>query len=163
MLAVVAGLAKVRRPGPVVVALRGMGMSFASPAVVRVGSLLEMAVGGVVLGSGWGPAILVLGASYLAFAVLVAVARSHPAISSCGCFGETDAPPSWRHVIVDVGLATSCVGAFVVGVPGIATVLGAQPLAGVPFAVVVVVTAWLASVILTGPQVAALEPSGAPR
>lgn len=160
ILAVVAGVAKLVRPGPVVVALRGMGVRAASPTVVRFGSLVETGLGGVALGSGWGPAILGLGVSYLAFAAFVGVARSHPGISSCGCFGETDAPPSWRHVVVDVGLAAGCVGAFVAGAPGIGPVLGAQPLAGVPFTVVVLVAAWLASVVLSGPQIVALERPG---
>ena len=160
ILAVVAGAAKVLRPGPVVVALRGIGVRFASPTVVRFGSVLEMALGGVALGSGWGPAILGLGATYLAFAAFVTVAQSHPGIASCGCFGETDAPPSWRHVFVDVGLAGGCAGAFLAGAPGIGSVLGAQPLAGIPFTGLVLVAAWLASVVLSGPQVAALGPSG---
>jgi hypothetical protein len=163
ILAVVAGVAKVLRPGAVVVALRGIGVRFASPTVVRLGSLLEIVLGGVAVGSGWGPAVLGLGATYLAFAAFVTVAQSHPGISSCGCFGETDAPPSWRHVIVDVGLATGCAGAFVAGAPGIGTVLGSQPLAGIPFTCVVLVAAWLASVVLTGPQVTALQPSGSGR
>lgn len=160
ILAVVAGVAKVVRPGPVVVALRGIGVSFASPTVVRLGSLLEAILGGVAVGSGWRPAILALGATYLAFATFVTVAQSHPGISSCGCFGETDAPPSWRHVIVDCGLATGCVGAFVASAPGVSAVLSAQPLAGIPFTVVVLMTSWLASVVLRGPQLGAPARSG---
>ncbi len=163
ILALVAGGAKVLRPAPVVVALRGIGVSFASPTVVRLGSLFEAILGGVALGSGWGPADLGLGATYLAFAAFVAVAQSHPGISSCGCFGETDAPPSWRHVIVDVGLAAGCVGAFAAGGPGIGVVLEAQPLAGIPFTAVVLVAAWLASVVLSGPQLGPLGTSGPAR
>lgn len=163
VLAMVAGAAKVMRPGPVVVALRGIGVGFGSTTVVRAGAVIEAAIGGVALGSGWGPAILGLAATYVAFAAFVVVARSTPGIASCGCFGETDAPPSWRHVVVDVGLAIGCVGAFVAGAPGIGTVLGAQPLAGIPFTVVVLVAAWLAYVVLSGPQVAALGPARSSR
>ncbi len=163
VLAVVAGVAKLLRPAPVVVALRGIGVTFASQMVVRFGSLTEVALGGVALGSGWGPAILGLGITYLAFATFVAVAQAHPGISSCGCFGETDAPPSWRHVIVDVGLALGCAGAFAAGSPGIGAVLVAQPLAGIPFTVVVLVAAGLVIVVLGGPRVDALGPPRPPR
>ncbi|MDQ6784846.1 MAG: hypothetical protein M3063_15710 [Actinomycetota bacterium] len=156
VLAVVAGFAKLLRPGPVAVALRGIGVGWGTPTMVRAGSLLEALVGAVAVGAGWTPAIVALAVSYLGFAGFVAVARTHPGIASCGCFGETEAPPSWRHVIVDVGLATGCVGAAVAGTPGIGPVLGAQPAAGIPFSAVVLLAAWLAYVVLSGPQAGAL-------
>ena len=44
--------------------------------------------------------------SYLAFAGFVVVAlRSGAPISSCGCFGKVDTPPSLVHVVIDLVLA----------------------------------------------------------
>lgn len=159
ILAVAAGAAKLAQPRAAVLALRGTGLGFVSPPLVRIGAVLEAALGAVAL-SGAAPAMVGLGATYLAFAAWVAVVRSRPDIASCGCFGESDAPPSWRHVVLDVGLATGCIGTAVAGAPGLGAVLAAQPLAGVPFSIVVVVAAWLARVVLGGPQLALLEPPG---
>ena len=45
-------------------------------------------------------------ASYVAFAVFVIAAmRSRTPVSSCGCFGEVDAPPTWLHVVLNGGAA----------------------------------------------------------
>ena len=49
--------------------------------------------------------------SYLAFAGFVIVAlRSGAPISSCGCFGKVDTPPSVVHVVLDVAFAGVAVG-----------------------------------------------------
>lgn len=163
LLAVVAGAAKLRRPQPVVVALRGSGMAFVTRALVRAGSVLEVMLGGVALGSGWRPAVLGLAVSYVAFAGFVALARSRPAIASCGCFGERGSPPSWRHVIVDLGLAAGCVGAALSATPGIGTVLGHQPVDGAPFTAVVLLAVWLSYVVLAGPHLDAPNAPGPSR
>lgn len=147
VLAVVAGIAKWTRPEPAVAAMRSMGLRLVGPALVRAGAALEVAIGAGAL-TGWKPAMLALGLSYVAFAVFVVAARANPSVRSCGCLGEGDAPPSWRHVVVDAGLAAGCVGAFVAGVPDLGSVLAKQPLAGVPFSAVVVTSVWLTSIVL---------------
>ncbi len=146
-LAIVAGAAKWARPSPAVEALRAVGWTFVGAVLVRVGAALEVALGVTAL-AGWAPAMIGLGLTYLGFAAFVVVARAHPAVRSCGCLGERDAPPSWRHVGVDAGLAAGCFGAAVAGVPDLGSVLAKQPLAGVPFGLVVVTGVWLASVVV---------------
>ena len=54
--------------------------------------------------------------SYLAFAGFVVVAlRSGAPISSCGCFGKVDTPPSVVHVVLDLAFAAVAAAAAVVG------------------------------------------------
>src|SRR5262249_30242976 len=101
------GAAKAVRPRDTARALAAVGIRFprALPArvVVRVGGALEAAVGLAALLVG-GPVLCTLVAlSYLMFAVFVGVAlRMGAPISSCGCFGKVDTPPSGVHVVLDV-------------------------------------------------------------
>lgn len=158
MLAIVAAGTKVVRPNAVVAALNGISprrLRWVGPTAVRLGSLFEAVLGALALG-GWEPAVVALAVGYVLFAGFVTVARAHPGIASCGCFGETETPPSWRHVVVDAGLAAGCVGAAAAGSPGIGAVLADQPAAGVPFTLVVLFAAWLVYVVIAGPQLAGL-------
>jgi hypothetical protein len=138
------GGAKALRPSDTAQALTTVGLRFPAflPArvAVRIGGAVELVVGVAALLVG-GPVLCALVAlSYLAFAAFVVIAlRSGAPISSCGCFGKVDTPPSVVHVVLDVAFAgVAAVAAFTGGV-ALPDVLADQPLAGVPFVMLVVI------------------------
>jgi hypothetical protein len=139
-LLAVGGALKAVDPADSAHALAVFGVPHAR-VLVRIGGAVEVVVGigALLLG---GPIFAGLVAvSYAAFAgfVLVALRAGRP-ISSCGCFGKVDTPPSKVHVVIDF---TAAVTAAVVMLAGdsvaLGKVLAAQPLAGVPFVLLVVV------------------------
>ena len=76
------------------------------------------------------------------FAVVVTSAlRTGRPISSCGCLGKIDTPPSVVHVAVDIAASGAAVGAALAGASRVALpdVLGDQPMLGVPFVLLVAV------------------------
>lgn len=106
LLLVIAGVQKVFDPKPLVRALRSTGLAVPSPAV-RILAVGEVTVGvlGVVTGNGIGVAI-----SYAAFTGFVIFAKFRGGVlSSCGCFGKADTPPTWLHAGVTAGLAVASV------------------------------------------------------
>lgn len=124
-LLAVAGVMKVYRPKYTVGALRAAGLP-ANNALVRLLGAAEVGVGIAALSTDapmWAAAI---GAFYLAFALFVVHAlRSGIPISSCGCFGSPDTPPSVGHVVIDLAafvvalaVALNPVGPWV-GLPGV--------------------------------------------
>lgn len=104
-LLAIAGIAKLADPGPAAGALRAAGLPH-SRGAVRSLAALELGIGmaGLVVG---GPVLAALAASvYIAFALFVAYAlRNDLSISSCGCLGAADAPPTRVHVFVNIGIA----------------------------------------------------------
>jgi hypothetical protein len=144
VLLAVGGAAKAMRPRDTAHALGAVGLTFPRifPArvAVRVGGAIEAVIGVAALLVG-GPVLCALvAASYLAFTgfVVVALRRGAP-ISSCGCFGKVDTPPSSVHVVVDAGFAAVAAGAVFAGGIALPDVLADQPLAGVPFVMLVVI------------------------
>jgi methylamine utilization protein MauE len=107
LLLVGAGVAKAWRPDDTARALH------VSPALVRAGAALEVVVGAGAATVGGAVLTGAVALSYAAFGgfVLVALARGWP-LSSCGCFGEPDSPPTVVHVVVDVTLALVALGAI---------------------------------------------------
>jgi len=154
-----AGAAKLRRPAPTANALRALGFP-ASPVLVRAGAAVELAVatGAVAFGS---PLLAALvAASYVGFAafVLAAMHRDVP-LSSCGCFGRTDTPPSVVHLVVDLAFAGVAAAVAVAPLGGLGQVLDGQPLLGLPFLALTAVTVALAYAALTVlPATLALAP-----
>jgi len=138
VLLAIGGAAKAVRPRDTALALTAAGIRFprALPGrvVVRIGGAVEAVIGVAALLVG-GPVLCALVAvSYLAFAAFVALAlRTGAPISSCGCFGKVDTPPSLVHVVLDVAFAGVATAAAIVGDVALPDVLGDQPLAGVPF------------------------------
>jgi hypothetical protein len=150
VLLVVGGAAKVWRPGDTARSLRGVGIALPVNAV-RTGAAAEVVVGigALTIASPVLPALVAV--SYLAFTVFVVQAlRSDVPISSCGCFGRIDTPPSRVHVVVDTVVAAL---AAVVALSGtdvtLPTVLPDQPLAGVPFVMLVAIGTGLVFVAFT--------------
>jgi hypothetical protein len=157
LLLAAAGVAKVVDPANAVGALRAFGVPVA-PTVVRVVGAVEavLAVSAVVTGAV--VLAVAVGASYLLFTgfVVSALVRDLP-IGSCGCFGEVDTPPSVLHVVVNLGAVAAALGVAVAGDgTGIGHVLAAQPLAGIPMVLLIVVGTYAAFTALTVvPQLAA--------
>jgi hypothetical protein len=138
LLLAIGGAAKALKPGDTAQALHAVGLRFPrvlpARAVVRTGGALEAIVGIAALVVG-GPVLCALVAlSYLAFAVFVAVAlRTGAPISSCGCFGKVDTPPSLVHVVLDAAFAGVATAAVFTGGVALPDVLADQPLLGIPF------------------------------
>ncbi|HEV7208315.1 MAG TPA: MauE/DoxX family redox-associated membrane protein [Mycobacteriales bacterium] len=107
-LLVLTGLAKLRRPEPAGRALRAVGL----PAAGRALGLTEVCLGGAGLISTTRPVLAVIALTYLAFAGFVIVARRPGSgIASCGCAGQVDAPPTWTHAALDIGIAGAVLAA----------------------------------------------------
>src|SRR5439155_2745375 len=145
----IGGALKVSAPETTARALAGVGLRI-PVALVAAGGGVEVGVGVGALAVGTRPFAVLVAVSYAAFAAFVAVAlvRGVP-ISSCGCFGREDTPPTGVHVAVDVGLAA--VATAVAGGRGgtLAGVVRAQPLAGVPFLVLTAACVYLVYIALT--------------
>lgn len=145
LVVVVAGARKLHEPS----AIAGRLASWSVPAPRPLGRALgvvELAIGGVVLGVGGPIPAALLGALYVAFTVaLVLGGRDVP----CGCFGTSDAPPGAAHLLVNGLAAVSAAVAVAAPVDPVWSELAGSPVAGVP--------AGLLLVTATGLVVAALE------
>jgi len=135
----VGGALKALEPADTANALRALRLP-SGRAFVRVGGAVELGIGVAALVTGATVLAAIVGASYVAFAVVVLVAlESGRPISSCGCLGKVDTPPSWVHVaiaLVAAGVAIAAATAVDSQV-ALPEVVSAQPLAGVPFVLLV--------------------------
>jgi hypothetical protein len=151
VLLALGGAFKALEPADTAHALSALGLP-SGRALVRVGGAIEavLAVGALVTGN---PVLAALvAASYALFAVVVAAAlRSGKPISSCGCFGKVDTPPSALHVVLNIVAAGVAGGAVFVGASEInlPDVLADQPLLGIPFLLLVVIGVGLVFLALT--------------
>lgn len=148
VLLAIAGGAKAARPLSTVRALRSVGLPSSSSLVRLVGA--GEALLGVValLIAGPVPAGLVA-LSYAGFAAFVWHARARGgAVSSCGCFGTPDSPPTAAHLVVNVAAALIAAAAAAWPARSPLGELGRSPGAGVPLVALVLVTAGLAYLAL---------------
>jgi len=158
VLLAVGGFGKAVRPGDTARALDGVFTRHVPSWLVRVGGALECALGVVALVTAdrWTAALVAV--SYLGFAAFVTVALLRQApIATCGCFGREESPPSLLHVGIDLGAALAATVVALDPGAGIVDVVGEQPLAGVPYLLLVatgVLCAYLALTLL--PRVLAL-------
>jgi hypothetical protein len=157
VLLVAGGALKFRRPNDTVNAMKQVGWPAKGP-VVRAGSLLEVGLGAAALATGDAVVAALLAASYLGFAVFVAVALAKRApIASCGCFGRAETPASALHVVVNLGAAAA--GFAVALDPGasIDAVVSSQPYLGIPFVMLLVIATLATFLVLsTLPQLQAV-------
>ena len=144
----VAGGMKALQPLSTVRALRSAGLPATALLVRTLGAgevivaVAAWAVAGPV------PAALVA-VSYAAFAGFVLYARARGAsISSCGCFGKADTPPTMSHVVVNLGAACIAIAAAVWPARSPLGELSGSPDAGVPLALLILVVAALAYLAL---------------
>jgi len=140
-LLLVSGGAKLADPAPTSGALRVAGMVSGSGVVYTL-AMAEIATGAASLlgGGAWGG--WAMAALYGGFGVFVAFAlrRRLPnlgggpgallPISSCGCFGKADTPPSLVHLFLNIACLGGGVWAAITSGPSLVSVLGDQPMAG---------------------------------
>jgi methylamine utilization protein MauE len=143
---VLAGAAKTVRPANTARALRQLGWP-GSPLLVRCLGVVEVLLGATAAVNGNRIAAALLALSYLGFSAFVAAALRHGgAVSSCGCFGQPDTPPTISHLLVVV--AGSMVSAAVALRPGagLTAVSGGR---GVAVVLLAGIGTWLAVLSMT--------------
>lgn len=146
-----AGVSKVARPGDTARALHIAGIP-ASRSWVRAGALGEVAVALAALAVPCAATGALVAGCYAAFTafVVLALARRWP-LSSCGCFGKPDTPPTRPHAALNAG-ATLCAVWWSVSAPAnLPRALAHQNWHGWALMVEVAVIAVLAFVVWTNP------------
>lgn len=118
--------------------------------LVRMLGIAEIAIG-VSAGITFSPPLLVLvGATYLAFAAFITAALgANKPIQSCGCLGQTDTPPSVIHVGLNLVSAGIALGAAVTDTQSLDVTLSDQPWHGVPFVLLVAICVYLCVQVAT--------------
>lgn len=120
-LLAVAGAPKILDPTNTVGALRSVSVRVPA-ASVRVFGALEAALGVATLLTAARPLAALVAASYAAFSAFLVVAlRKGGAVSSCGCVGRADTPPTRSHLAVTAGLAVTSLFAAISGADGLST------------------------------------------
>ena len=150
VLLIGAGIAKARSPLDTARALQGVGIG-ATAVVVRIAAVLEAGVGVLALLVGSHVVAALVAISYLAFAVFVIrTLRADAPISSCGCFGKVDTPPSRVHIVIDGAVAALAAAIAVTGADvSLPAILPDQPLLGLPFLLLVAIGTGLVFVAFT--------------
>lgn len=148
LLLALAGVAKAVRPMPTVRALRSVSLPGSVVAVRLLGAGEAVLAFTALMVAGPVPAALIA-LSYAAFAGFVLYARTRGgSISSCGCFGKPDSPPTVAHIVVNVAAAliAAAAAAWPAGSP--LHELAGSPAAGVALALLILVTTGLAYLAL---------------
>jgi hypothetical protein len=148
-LLLVSGGAKLADPVPTSGALRVAGLA-SRVGVVYALAVAEIATGATALlfGGAWaGWAIALLYGGFGSF-VAIALHRRIP-IASCGCFGKADTPPSLVHVFLNSAGLAGGLWAGLSHSPSLVSILGSQPLAGVPYLFFLAAGIYAAYLLLT--------------
>lgn len=154
-LLVVAGAPKVLDPGDLHRAVRSVGMPVGRE-VVRAFALAEVVVGVGALAVPGPVTAGLLAVLYAGFTAFVVVAlRRGGVVSSCGCFGKADTPPTVAHAVLT--------GAAAVVAAAVAAVVPASPWSGVGPGWMAGALALVALVGFLAWQVMAVLPSVDPR
>jgi len=154
VLLALGGLFKLRRPAPTARALRETGLSFLAPLARGLGTA-EVAVGVAALAVGGRAVPALMAAFYAAFAAFVGLRLGRPPAGAgvgeagCGCFGAAEGPPHAVHLVVNLAAAAVATAVAVGSGGGLEAALRGQPLAGVPFFLLVAVVTGLAYAALT--------------
>lgn len=149
ILLLIAGAQKVFDPSTTSGALKAARLP-SSPVLVRLLGLVEVGAGVAFLVWGGPIPVAVAAVLYAGFAwfVLNALIRKLP-ISSCGCLGSTETPPTFIHV----GMNLAAVGVLIVGVVSPVGPLGGTLGAGwgeiIPYLLLVGVSTYMLYALLT--------------
>jgi len=162
LLLVAAAGPKILRPQSTLRALSSAGLPRSATAVRLLGGAeVVVGVGALVIGGRLFAALVA--ASYLAFAAFVALALLRGgALASCGCFGKPETPPTRLHLVVNAIAAAVAIAVAVNPGPAPLAQLGSQPLAGLPFLVLVGCCTWFTYLSLSALP-ALRRPAGATR
>jgi hypothetical protein len=133
-LLVPAGVAKLRDPS---VAREALGLPRGSQPLVRILGAGELLLAALVLLTGGRLFVAVLAVTYAVFTAVALRQRSRG--ESCGCFGASQSPTGWHHVLLDGGAALTAGIAAAVGIAPVAALFVGAPLGGVPLALGAVV------------------------
>ena len=142
-----AGALKLTRPLGTRAALRAAGLP-SSPTAARLLGLVEMLIGVAALLVGGGAAALALAMAYTAFTVFSQRQRQR-LHTSCGCFGDTDAPLTRIHVVTNTVAAVVTMGAAATAAPGVLTATAGRPVLVLPAIVLTATATGLVTVLLT--------------
>jgi hypothetical protein len=126
----VAGLAKIRRPGPTAQAMRTAGLP-GSPGLARALGVVELVVALLALGFGGPSTALVVAAAYVAFASVSIRLIARPAAGGCGCFGDESAPVTNLHVALNLIAAMFAGTAALWPTDGLPALVADEPVASV--------------------------------
>jgi hypothetical protein len=125
-----AGVAKVRRPGPSSVMLRAAGVP--APALTaRAVALTEIVVLVAVLLAPGRAAGVVLAVVFAGLTIGAAVGARRAGDRSCGCFGDEGAPLGRRHVPTNLAAALAAGGAALVAPGSLARLASQRPVLAV--------------------------------
>ena len=155
VLLIVAGAAKIARPSSAAGLFESLGLPVRpvsgglTPSATTAAALfgvVELGLGTVALAAGGVPLAVSVGVFYVLLAAGAARAVRAGA-ADCGCFGTSDTPPTWLHVIANLALAAA---SFAVAGQRTPTELMAdQPAGGVGFVLAVGLTAGLFLALFT--------------
>lgn len=160
----VAGVAKVVSPDGTRVALRTAGLP-SGRWVSRLLGTAELAIAATALVVAGRLGALLVSVTFLGFAAFsgLLLARSRGK-ASCGCFGGTDSPITRIHVVLNVIVAAAVATCIARPVSGVADTAAETPGAGLPFALLIVLLAWVLQVAFTTlPALQAAERAAPPR
>jgi hypothetical protein len=139
---------KLLRPSLTANALRRLGLP-GSTVLVRLLGVGELALAAVVWLAPSRPVLTLLALAYTGFAAFVAVAlRRGTPLSSCGCFGRADTPPTRVHLGVVAVAALLALAAVVTGSGSVTDVVADGPAYGLPLLAAVAVSVWLSWAVL---------------
>lgn len=147
-----AGVLKLARPAATTGALRAARLPGGDLAVRALG-FTEVAIAAVTLAVGGPWAAAAVAVYYAGFAVFTSLLISRSGSQApCGCFGEasTGAPANRLHVVMNLVAAALAAAAVAWPPGGLPDIVVDQPLAGVPFLLLVGVTTalWYATITL---------------
>ena len=150
ILLAIGGTSKVLRPANTSHALRGLRLP-AGHFGVRLLAVAEIGVAVGALAGGGRYAWLLVAGAYLGFACFVVLAISRGgAVSSCGCFGATDTPPTLVHVLLTISASALAFATAFGHPPGpLLDALADMPLLGLPFVFVTGCCVWFAYAAVT--------------
>jgi hypothetical protein len=160
-----AGADKVLRPESTSRALSAVGLP-ARRWLVRSAAFVELAIATAAAVTGGSVFAAAVALSYVGFAAFITLAlvRKWP-LSSCGCFGQVDTPPTSGHVVVNLAAAAVAAGAATSAAGGGTSLSGAlrgQPVLGLPLIVLSgAVTALLFLLITGSARLGAIRRTGA--
>ncbi len=144
LVLIATGALKLVEPGYTTVALRAMGLP-STAGLVRAGAAFEVLLGALTLTVGSPVLAALVAASFAAFSLFVLAARCRGVpITSCGCLGWVDTPPTLRHVAITTIAAAGCVWAAVDDPEALLDAFDRRPGAALGFLVVVALVAAVA-------------------